>query len=73
MLLHTEKTLTADVPGLLAFCDHTIGTGPLEEMNNKIKSMSRQAHGFCDLGFQKLKILTIRKIVYVFLLLTNLI
>ena len=45
--------------GILAFYDYPISTGPLEGTNNKIKTMKRQAYGFRDQGFFKLKIMTV--------------
>jgi hypothetical protein len=35
-------------------------TGPLERLNNKIKTMKRKAYGFRDIEFFKLKIKAIR-------------
>ena len=43
--------------GLLAYYDVMISSGPMEGTNNKIKTMKRQAYGFRDLEFFKLKIL----------------
>ena len=59
----------ADTPeghreGLLAYYDHRISTGPLEGTNNKIKTMKRQAYGFRDREFFKLKILALHKATY---------
>lgn len=42
--------------GILAWYDFEISTGPLEGTNNKIKTMQRQAYGFRDQEFFKLKI-----------------
>ena len=41
-------------------------TGPLEGTNNKIKTMKRQAYGFRDKEFFKLKILAIHETKYAF-------
>ncbi|MDR1494153.1 MAG: transposase, partial [Planctomycetaceae bacterium] len=41
-----------------------ISTGPLEGLNNKIKTMKRQTYGFRDLEFFKLKILAIHNARY---------
>ena len=41
-----------------------ISTGPLEGTNNKIKTMKRQAYGFRDQEFFKLKILAIHEARY---------
>jgi transposase len=43
--------------GVLAYYDYRISTGPLEGTNNKIQTMKRQAYGFRDHEFFKLKIL----------------
>jgi transposase len=50
--------------GILAWYDHPISTGPLEGTNNKIKTMKRQAYGFRDIEFFKLKILGIHESKY---------
>ena len=50
--------------GLLAYYDYPISTGPLEGTNNKIKTMKRQAYGFRDREFFKLKILAIHESRY---------
>lgn len=42
--------------GILAYYDYRISTGPLEGTNNKIKTLQRQAYGFRDMDFFKLKI-----------------
>jgi hypothetical protein len=41
-----------------------ISTGPLEGTNNKIKTMQKQAYGFRDLEFFKLKIMAIHQAKY---------
>jgi len=38
-----------------------ISSGPMEGTNNKIKTMKRQAYGFRDMEFFKLKILAIHE------------
>lgn len=50
--------------GLFGYYDHPISTGPLEGINNKIKTMNRQAYGFRDQDFFKLKILGIHETHY---------
>ena len=64
MLLQFAKTLRAHAWGILAWYDHPISTGPLEGTNNKIKTMKRQAYGFRDQEFLKLKILGIHETKY---------
>ena len=42
--------------GLLAYFSHRISTGPLEGLNNKIKVLKRQAYGFRDDEYFKLRL-----------------
>lgn len=49
-------TLDSHRPGLLAYFRHRISTGPLEGLNNKIKVLKRQAYGFRDMAFFKLRL-----------------
>lgn len=53
------NTLSAWRAGILAWFDYPISTGPLEGTNNKIKTLKRQAYGFRDLQYFKLKILAL--------------
>jgi len=64
MLQDFAKTLRAHAWGILAYYDHPISTGPLEGINNKIKTMKRQAYGFRDQEFLRLKILGIHESKY---------
>jgi transposase len=64
MLHQMAKTLDAHRAGLLAYYDFPISTGPLEGTNNKIKTLKRQAYGFRDLAFFRLKILAIHEAKY---------
>lgn len=64
MLGKMADTLEGHRDGLLAYYDHRISTGPLEGTNNKIKTMKRQAYGFRDREFFKLKILAIHEAKY---------
>lgn len=57
MLSRFAQTLRTHALGLLAYYVYPISTGPLEGTNNKIKTMKRQAYGFRDAEFLKLKIL----------------
>ena len=50
--------------GILAHYDYPISTGPLEGTNNKIKTMQRQAYGFRDHQFFKLKIYALHQTRY---------
>jgi transposase len=65
MLPQMAKTLAAHRSGLLAYYEVMISSGPLEGTNNKIKTMKRQAYGFRDLEFFKLKILAIHETKFV--------
>jgi transposase len=64
MLQQMGKTLAAHRSGLLAYYDVMITSGPMEGTNNKIKTMKRQAYGFRDKEFFKLKILAIHETRY---------
>src|SRR5512147_2473566 len=64
MLKQLAKTLAAHRSGLLAYYDVPITSGPMEGTNNKIKTMKRQAYGFRDKEFFKLKILAIHETRY---------
>jgi transposase len=64
MLVKFAKTLRLHAFGILAWYDYPISTGPLEGTNNKIKTMKRQAYGFRDPEFFKLKILGIHETRY---------
>jgi transposase len=50
------KTLDQHRAGILAWYNYRISTGPLEGLNNKIKTLKRQAYGFLDLEYFKLKL-----------------
>jgi transposase len=64
MLRQMARTLESHRAGLLAYYAYPISTGPLEGTNNKIKTMKRQAYGFRDQEFFKLKILAIHEARY---------
>jgi hypothetical protein len=57
-------TLSMHRTGILAYYDCRISTGPLEGTNNKIRTMQRQAYGFRDQEFFKLKILALHEAKY---------
>jgi hypothetical protein len=63
-LQQMAKTLEGHRAGLLAYYDVMISSGPMERTNNKIQTMKRQAYGFRDLEFFKLKILAIHETKY---------
>ena len=64
MLKEFSRTLRFHAQGILAWYDYPISTGPLEGTNNKIKTMKRQAYGFRDPEFLRLKILGIHQTTY---------
>jgi len=61
MLIQFADTLESYQEGILAYYDYRISTGPLEGTNTKIQVMKRQAYGFRDREFFKLKILGIHE------------
>jgi len=64
MLQRFAVTLGAHRSGLLAYYDCPITTAALEGTNNKIKTMQRQAYGFRDHEFFKLKIYALHETTY---------
>jgi len=58
-LMKFARTLQTHREGILNWYDHPISTGPLEGTNNKIKLLQRQAYGYRDLPFFKLKLLAL--------------
>ncbi len=64
MLQKFAQTLRLHRKGLLAWYDYDISTGPLEGTNNKIKTMQRQAYGFRDQEFFRLKIFALHESTY---------
>lgn len=61
ILRRFADTLEEHKEGVLAYYDAPISTGPLEGTNTKIQAMKRQAYGFRDREFYKLKILGIHE------------
>ena len=64
MLVKFASTLREHREGILAYYDCRISTGPLEGVNTKIQAMKRQAYGFRDPDFFKLKILALHRSKY---------
>jgi transposase len=64
MLTKFANTIMAHASGILAYYNYPISTAPLEGTNNKIKVMKRQAYGFRDMEFFKLKIMAIHQSKY---------
>lgn len=63
-LQEMAKLLASRSWGLLNYYDHPISTAALEGTNTKIRVMQRQAYGFRDYDFFKLKILAIHDTKY---------
>ncbi len=64
LLQQFAGTLAKYRTGILAYYRYRISTGPLEGTNNKIQTMKRQAYGFRDKEFFKLKIYALHKTKY---------
>jgi transposase len=64
MLRKFARTMALHYEGILAYYDYPISTGPLEGTNNKIKTMKRQAYGYRDMEFFKLKIMAAHETRY---------
>jgi len=64
LLRQFAGTLAMYRSGILAYYDYPISTGPLEGTNNKIQTMKRQAYGFRDQEFFKLKIYALHRSRY---------
>ncbi|HSR50989.1 MAG TPA: ISL3 family transposase [Acidobacteriota bacterium] len=63
-LVRMANTLSVHRQGLLAHYDVPISTGPLEGINNKIKTLQRQAYGFRDKAFFRLRIYALHETRY---------
>jgi transposase len=64
MLDDFADTLESHRAGILAYYEYPISTGPLEGTNNKIKTLQKQAYGFRDMEFFKLKIYALHETKY---------
>jgi transposase len=64
MLEQFADTLQEHQEGILNYYDYRISTGPLEGTNTKIQLLKRQAYGFRDHEFFKLKILGLHQTRY---------
>jgi transposase len=67
MLEQFADTLEEHQKGILNYYDYPISTGPLEGTNTKIQLMKRQAYGYRDHEFFKLKILGAHETKYALL------
>jgi transposase len=61
-----SKTLTAHSYGLLSYFAHGITCGLVEGINNKIKTLKRQAYGFRDMAYFKLRLYHLHQQAYSF-------
>lgn len=64
MLQDFAQTLVVHRRGLLNWYHCPISTGPLEGTNTKIKLLQRQAYGYRDMEFFRLKIYALHKTTY---------
>ncbi len=55
-LMEAGKTLLRHYEGLLNYFDHQISNGVTEGINNKIKTLKRQAYGYRDMEYFKLRL-----------------
>ena len=60
------ETFSLHRDGILAWYDYNISNGKLEGINNKIKTMKRQAYGYRDMDFFRLKLLSLHDSTYPF-------
>lgn len=63
-LIQMSNTLSLHRAGILAYYDVPISTGRLEGMNNKIKTLQRQAYGYRDTEFFYLRIFALHRTRY---------
>lgn len=64
VLKQLGRTMEDHRYGLLAWYDYPISTSPLEGVNNKIKTLQRQAYGYRDDEYFKLRIFACHKAKY---------
>jgi len=65
-LVSVAETFSRHRDGILNWYDFNISNGKLEGINNKIKTMKRQAYGYRDMVFFKLKLLSLHDSTYSF-------
>ncbi len=65
-LQKTGRTLLKHWQGLVNYFKHPITNGKTEGINNKIKTMKRQAYGFRDIEYFKLRLYNLHKTRYSF-------
>lgn len=66
-LQKSGRTLLRHWEGLTNYFKHPISNGKTEGINNKIKTMKRQAYGFRDMEYFKLRLYNLHKVRYSFL------
>lgn len=66
-LAKVAESLDRHRQGILAWYDYRITNGRIEGINNKIKTLKRQAYGYRDMEFFELKILSLHDKNYAFL------
>jgi transposase len=59
LLRQIAKTLLLHASGILNWWEHRLSTGKMEGVNNKIKTLTRQAYGYRDEAFFILKLLSL--------------
>ncbi len=64
MLIRFAKTIRKHFKSILNHYDYHISTNIIEGLNNKIKTLHKQAYGFRDIEFFKLKIKAIHRSKY---------
>lgn len=65
-LISVGYTIFKCLDGLLSYYPHCISNGPLEGLNNKIKTMKRQAYGFRDQEYFILRLYDLHNTRYSF-------
>lgn len=60
-LMTMAKTITQNIKGILAYWNTRISNAHMEGFNNKIRWLNKQAYGYRDLEFLKLKIFDLPK------------
>ena len=61
-----NRQIVANMQGLLGYYPHKIINALLEGLNNKIKTMKRQAYGFRDMEYFKLRLYNLHNSRYAF-------
>jgi transposase len=65
-MISLAKTMRAHAAGILNYFLHPISTGPLEGINNKIKTLKRKAYGYRDHDFFVLKLFSLHESRFAF-------